>query len=161
MKFEKVVKEFFINDAEMNGFENAEEAYENIVMPERQTEGSAGYDFAVPFDVTLEPDERRTVPTGIKVKLDERMVLLVSPRSSTGCKRKVVFSNLLGWIDEDYYGNVDTDGDIMLPLWNTGHETVHFKAGERVAQGGIFEFKTVENDNATGKRKGGVGSTGA
>ena len=36
-------------------------SYEDISLPKRATSGSAGYDFYLPMDITLEPGEEMTV----------------------------------------------------------------------------------------------------
>lgn len=160
MKFEKVNKECFHKDAFNNGFDDVDEVYENIVMPERKTELSSGYDFRTPFDLELYPDDRRVVPTGIKAHMGKGEVLILAVRSSVGIKDGVQFSNGIGVIDVDYYGNAQNDGDIMLALWNSSSKLVRYKAGDRIAQGMFFKFDTTEDDNASGIRTGGVGSTG-
>jgi dUTP pyrophosphatase len=160
VKFEKVKKEFFANDSFKNGFENAEEAYEKIVLPVRKTEGSAAYDFSLCYDLDLYGGERRIVPTGIKAIMDKGEVLLLTVRSSVGIKDGVLFSNGLAVIDSDFANNESDDGDIKLALWNTTGKLVRYKAGDRIAQGMFFKFDITEDDNASGVRIGGVGSTG-
>ena len=160
MKFEKVGKSFFENDSRKNGFIQWEEGYENIKIPERHTEYSAGYDFSTPYDIVIYPDDRITVPTGIKAKMDPGEVLIMAIRSSVGIKDGVTFSNCIGVIDMDYYGNENNDGDIHLALWNTTGYAVKYKAGTRLAQGFFIKFDVTENDKAKGKRTGGMGSSG-
>jgi dUTP pyrophosphatase len=160
VKFEKVRKEFFANDSFKNGFENAEEAYEKIVLPVRKTEGSAAYDFSLCYDLDLYGGERRIVPTGIKAIMDKGEVLLLTVRSSVGIKDGVLFSNGLAVIDSDFANNESDDGDIKLALWNTTGKLVRYKAGDRIAQGMFFKFDITEDDNASGVRIGGVCSTG-
>ena len=161
MKFEKVRFECFENDSINNGFEHfIEDAYDMIKMPERKTTKSCGYDFSTPYKVKLQPNERRVIPTGIKaVDMPPSMALLLYIRSSVGIKKGVVFSNGTGVIDSDFANNAENDGDIHLALWNTSEKTVVFEAGERIAQGVFVQYSIVVNDSASGKRKGGIGST--
>lgn len=51
-KFEKVSFEQYAKDVE-----KADEIYENIQLPQRATKGSAGYDFYMPYDLTLVPGQ--------------------------------------------------------------------------------------------------------
>lgn len=71
-----------------------------------------------------------------------------------------MLANGTGVIDADYYGNADNDGNIGLTLYNYGTETVELKAGEKVMQGCVVDYKISENDGAFGSRVGGFGSTG-
>ena len=161
MKFEKVKKEFFEKEAFRYGFEDADEAYDNIKLPERKTKKSAAYDIRTPFPITLYGGERRIVPTGIKAIMeDERECLIIAVRSNVGVKDHVLFSNGIGIIDQDFAGNDKDDGCIKLPLWNTSGKLVEYKAGDRIAQGMFFKFDITEDDNASGVRTGGIGSTG-
>ena len=161
MAFEKVKYGCFEQDSVLNGFKASREIYDRIVLPKRQTVGSAGYDFVTPYDVSLRPNERVIIPTGVKVRLRQGYVLQLHIRSSVGIKKGVVFSNCTGVIDSDYYSNQSNDGDIMLALWNTSDRLdVVFKDGERIAQGIIMPYETVIDDDTDAVRKGGVGSSG-
>ena len=160
MKFEKVKKECFEKDSRANGFEPTDEVYESIKIPVRKTEGSAAYDFSTPYAITLYGGERRTIPTGIKAEMEQGEVLLITVRSSVGIRDGVVFSNSLALIDSDYYNNDANNGDIQLALWNTSSKRVQYEAGERLAQGLFVKFDKTEDDNASGKRVGGIGSSG-
>ena len=163
MRFEKVKKECFLVDAIKNGFNieaEVDRIFDDIIMPERKTQKSAGYDFATPLSFGLAPNQKKVIPTGIKAKMDKGEVLLFTVRSSVGINMGVVFSNAVAVIDADYYGNGNNDGDIMFSLWNTSNEDVYFDRGDRIAQGVFLKFGITEDDNATGERKGGIGSTG-
>lgn len=159
MRFEKVRRGCFYNDSMTNGFTPNEEVYDAIKIPVRKTSGSAAYDFSTPYEITLMPDERKIVPTGIKAEMEKGEVLLITVRSSVGIKDGVVFSNSLAVIDSDYANNEANDGDIHLALWNTSDNMVTYKTGERLAQGFFVKFDTTEDDDASGIRKGGIGST--
>ena len=160
MRFEKVSYENFAKDSGKNGFTSCEEAYESIVIPYRGSAGSAGYDFSTPYPIHLDPDERIIVPTGIKAYMESGEVLLITVRSSVGIKDGVVFSNTLAVIDRDYADNEKNEGDIMLALWNTSNKPVKYHAGDRIAQGMFVKFGITDDDNATGVRVGGIGSSG-
>ena len=71
-----------------------------------------------------------------------------------------MLANRTGVIDADYYGNADNDGNIGLTLYNYGSETVELKAGEKIMQGVIVDYKISDNDCVTTGRCGGFGSTG-
>ena len=62
-------------------------------------------------------------------------------------------------IDSDYVDNPSNEGEIILALHNIGKypQTVYPK--ERLAQGIFMKYLTTDDDNASGERKGGIGST--
>ena len=165
MKFEKVSYSAFRKDMLKYKFteEAIHEAYENIRLPERSTELSAGYDFFSPIKFILKPGDRIIIPTGIKVHFTENQAkiwhLQLFVRSSLGTKKDIVLSNGTGIIDPDYYGNPDNEGDMLMALYNRGYHYRHFEVGDRIMQGVFMIHGLSEDDTATGKRKGGVGST--
>lgn len=126
-------------------------------IPARQTRGSAGYDFHIKEDMEIKPNETKLTFTDVKCKLNEKEVLLLFVRSSVGIKRRLALAHGTGVIDADYYGNKDNDGNIAIPIFNYGNETVHLKAGERLVQGVIVDYKADEDVVTT--RTGGFGST--
>ena len=138
-----------------------EQAYENISIPVRSTSGSAGYDFKNPF-TTLTFTDRVFIPTGIRIFLDKDKILQISPRSSAS-KKGIMLANTIGIIDSDYV-NADNEGDIIIALRNYDKEKQTYSTvieqNEKIAQGIIIPFYTVENDTSNGIRTGGFGSTG-
>ncbi len=148
--FEKVSEEQFLK----NGGKN----YKNIVLPQRATEGSAGYDFFSSSDIEILPDSDFLVPTGIRAKIENGWVLCVFPRSGLGFKYGLSLKNTVGIIDADYYFS-DNEGHIMIKLHNNSSETVQISSGKAFAQGIFLPFGITEDDIAFEKRKGGFGST--
>lgn len=165
MRFEKVSFDSFRQDMLKYGFgeECILTAYENVRLPERKTEFSAGYDFVTPIQFILKPREQITIPTGIKAYFspDEARSfhLQLFIRSSVGISRHVVMSNQTGVIDSDYYNNETNEGDMLIALYNMGTETQRFYAGDRIIQGIFLIHGLTTDDSATGERIGGVGST--
>ncbi len=167
-KFEKVSWEQYWKDYkdEFWGVEPATEDFEkevrhqweNIKLPRRATRGSAGYDFFVPRDVTLDPGQTIKVPTGIKCKMDDGLVLLIFVRSSIGFKYQTVLVNNVAVVDSDY-AYAKNSGHIWLKLRNDGAKTLYLEAGDAVAQGIIMKFYTTEDDEVDEIRTGGIGST--
>ena len=161
-KFEKVsLAQFAEAWRGQFGTENgAETALTAIPMPRRATSGSAGYDFALPYDLELKPGETAKIPTGIRAKIAEGWVLMIYPRSGLGFKYRMQLNNTVGVIDSDYY-NSDNEGHIFIKITNDTNEgkTISLKAGDGFAQGIFMEFGIVEDDEADGVRNGGFGST--
>lgn len=80
-------------------------------------------------------------------------------RSSNPKKKKLVIPNSVGIIDADYVDNPDNEGEMMFAFYNLSNETVVIEAGEKLGQGIFMQYNTVMNDNASGERIGGFGST--
>ena len=134
--------------------------YDSIRLPSRATEGSAGYDFYAPEEISLEPGAQILIPTGIRVRIDSGFVLLLLPRSSLGFKYRLQLNNTAGVIDSDYY-NADNEGHIFCKLTNDSRDekSVVIHAGDGMVQGIFLPFGITEDDDAHAKRKGGFGST--
>ena len=138
------------------------EGYENkATLPERGTKYSAGYDFYTANDSPIEigAGETVTIPTGIKAYMNNDEVLLIHVRSSVGIKRGLVLANITPVIDSDYVDNKFNEGNIILAIRNTTDETVVIQPKERIAQGIFMKYLITDDDNASGERKGGIGST--
>ena len=132
-----------------------------ITLPKRATKGSAGYDFYIPNDhpgITLKHNEFTLIPTGIRCKIEDGWVLMLFPRSGLGFKGLRLY-NSTGIIDSDYY-YADNEGHIMAKIVNSGFETITLRGGDRFMQGVFVPYGIVEDDDATEKRSGGIGSTG-
>ena len=59
----------------------------------------------------------------------------------------------------DYVNNPKNDGHIYFQLINLSPFDILLKKGNVIGQGIIHEYCITGNDNATGERKGGFGST--
>ena len=162
-QFEKVSFEQFFkawksafqaSDAEI------ENIYNDIKLPLRATSGSAGYDFFIPYDVCLKPNETIIVPTGVRVKIDEGWFLSVLPKSGLGFKFRLQLDNTVGIIDSDYYYS-DNEGHIFVKMTNNClvDKNVELKKGAQFCQGIFMAFGITLDDNAQGIRNGGFGST--
>ncbi len=142
----------------------------NIHLPQRATMGAAGYDFEAAEDVVIpslyqglqkgEAIQPVLVPTGIKAYMPKGEYLAIISRSSNSRKRFLSLPNGVGIIDEDYYNSKENEGHIMFQFINFGLEDVVIKKGERIGQGIFQPCLLVDNDQASGKRTGGFGSSG-
>lgn len=155
----------------------------DINLPERQTKNSAGYDFEAAEDVEIPPVwaillnsinralngqsvnimpeifKPTLVHTGVKSYMPDDEALFMYNRSSNPLKRFLLLANGVGVVDSDYYGNFKNDGEIMFQFINFGINSVVIRKGERIGQGIFKKFLKADNDNATGEREGGHGST--
>ena len=159
MKFEKISKERWSKD--VCEIKDLEAYYDTIEIPKRSTAHSAGYDFKAPFDIVIQNGHKFKIPTGVKVQLDDDKVLMIAPRSSIGIKHGIRMSNTQGYIDADYYNNIDNEGHIFIELENTSGKDFTCNKGEKFAQGIIIQYFKTEDDDTTNERVGGIGSTGA
>lgn len=184
IKFEKVSYEQFKKDVlkmlkernvDLTVFDTSEKniknIYDNIKLPKRATNGSAGYDFFSPFDVFipnnlvylhgLEYSQTMKFPTGIRVKMPKNVVLLLFPRSSLGFKYRLQLDNTIGVIDSDYYYS-DNEGH-MWCKFTKGVENKDLKLndGDAYMQGIFMNYLLTDDDSEDDKkvRNGGFGST--
>jgi len=130
-------------------------------MPEYQTSGSAGMDLRVFLQeaVTLQPLERRLMPTGLFIALPEGYEAQIRPRSGLAIKRGLSLVNTPGTIDSDYRG------EIMVPLINLSAEPQTINDGERIAQMIIAKYEQISWEavtelDATDRGEGGFGHSG-
>lgn len=160
-KFHKVSYEQFYESCKENFVESEiKKMYEDIKLPVRATAGSAGYDIFAPFGFSLAPSETIKIPTGIRCEIDEGWVLKIYPRSGLGFKFRLQLNNTVGIIDSDYFYS-DNEGHIFIKITNDSNEnkTVEVKKGTGFAQGIFVEYGITYDDDATGIRNGGFGST--
>lgn len=162
-KFEKVSFEQFEKDWLKNfpDTKDVKAVYDGIKLPERATSGSAGYDFYAPQELTFVKGESVLVPTGIRSKIEDGWVLSIYPRSGLGFKHRCQLDNTVGIIDADYY-NSSNEGHIMIKISCDSHNpnhTVTVDEGDGFAQGIFTQFGITVDDDASGVRDGGFGST--
>ena len=150
-QFQKVSESQFLQ----NG---TNEQFKNICLPKRGTKGSAGYDFFLNADLSIAPGETVTVPTGIRVKIDEGWVLKIYPRSSLGFKYRLTLNNTVGIIDSDYY-YAENEGHIFIKMTNCGDKEIVLEKGKAFAQGVFVEYGITYDDDCEDLRTGGIGST--
>ena len=140
------------------GFEDKE-----INLPVRKTKYSAGYDVEAAEDCVVPAFKPGIAPTliktGIKAYMQDDEMLCLYNRSSNPKKKGLILANSVGIVDKDYYGNPDNDGAIMFAFYNIKDEDVEIKKGECIGQGIFEKYLITDNDNATGQRMGGFGST--
>ena len=101
----------------------------------------------------------KLVSIGMKCQLDPGTYLELSVRSSCPLKHWLILANSVGIIDADYYNNPDNEGEIFFQIINLAPFPIHLKRGDAIGQGIIKPYLTTEDDNATGERTGGFGST--
>ena len=135
----------------------------DIHIPVRKTAHSAGYDVEAAEDTLIpvfKPGCKPTlVHTGLKAYCASDEWYMLANRSSGPGKKKLVLANGIGIVDSDYYGNPDNDGEFMYACYNIGEEDLLVKKGDTIGQLVFQKFLVCDDDNASGERTGGFGST--
>lgn len=132
-----------------------------VSLPQYMTEGSSGMDLfaSLEKEMTLEPGERRLIPTGISVAIPDGFEGQIRPRSGLAIQKGIGIVNAPGTIDADYRG------EIGVLLINLGREPFTIRDGDRIAQMVISQVLrvTLEEVNdlpPTRRQGGGFGHTG-
>jgi dUTP pyrophosphatase len=130
-------------------------------LPAYATPLSAGMDIRANIDspITLQPLERRLVPTGLFLELPQGYEAQIRPRSGLAIKKGITVLNSPGTIDADYRGEV---GVILI---NLSQEPFVIEDGERICQMVIAKheqptWEEVEILGETERGAGGFGHTG-
>ena len=132
------------------------------VLPAYETAGSAGADLRAYLPdgpVTLEPGERRLIPTGLFVELPQGIEAQIRARSGLSIKHGITLINGVGTVDSDYRGEWN------VPLVNLGQQAYTISDGDRIAQMVLAryeraEFCLTDTVSQTERGAGGFGSTG-
>jgi dUTP pyrophosphatase len=134
---------------------------EGLPFPAYASTGAAGIDLAAAVDqsLTLNPEHRALVPTGIAIALPEGYEGQVRPRSGLALKHGITVLNSPGTIDGDYRG------EVQVILANLGTEPVTIRRGDRIAQLVVAPVTRVEIERVaelpeSERGAGGFGSTG-
>ena len=130
-------------------------------LPEYATEGASGMDLTNVLEesITLKPNGRAKVPTGLIMILPEGYEGQVRPRSGLAAKYGITLTNCVGTIDSDYRG------EMCCLMINLGNEPYTIAPSERIAQLVIapvthVEIEQIETIPETKRGAGGFGSTG-
>ena len=133
----------------------------NNPLPKYESAQAAGMDIRcfLREPVTLQPLERKLLPTGLYLELPEGYEAQIRPRSGLALKRGLTVLNSPGTIDADYRG------EIGIILINLSNEPQTIESGERVCQMVIArheqpEVIEVESLSETERGAGGFGHSG-
>lgn len=153
----------------------------DIHLPIRSTKNSVAYDLEAAEDTIIpsiwkvvfenakrffsgNKDYENIVPTkvytGVKAYFCEDEVMIIANRSSGPSKLGLVMANSIGIFECDYYSNPSNDGNIIFQFYNFFPNDLKISKGDRIGQAYFQKFLIADDDNATGERLGGIGSTG-
>ena len=130
-------------------------------LPDYATPHSAGVDVRAFLEapVTLQPMERRLIPTGLYIELPEGYEAQMRPRSGLALRHGITMLNSPGTIDADYRG------ELHIVLVNLSNTPFTVRDGERIGQIIVarcerVEWQPVEELGETERGSGGFGHTG-
>jgi len=133
-----------------------------IPLPRYMTQHSSGMDLyaAVDEEISLEPGERKLIPTGIALSIPKGYEGQIRPRSGLAFRNGVTLVNTPGTIDADYRG------EIGILLINFGRQPFTVRRGDRIAQLVITPvyqatLELADELNDTPRSGGGFGHTGS
>ena len=133
----------------------------NNPLPQYSTPYSAGMDLRANLEeaITLQPLERKLIPTGLFIELPEGYECQIRPRSGLALKHGISVLNSPGTVDADYRG------EIGVILVNLSNEPFTVNPGERicqmvVARHSTVEWECVEQLAESERSSGGFGHTG-
>jgi dUTP pyrophosphatase len=131
------------------------------LVPAYQTKGASGMDLRADIEgeVTIPPQGRMLIPTGISVAIPPGFEGQVRPRSGLAMRSGLTCLNSPGTIDSDYRG------EICVILVNLGDGPFSIRRGDRIAQL-VFApvargvWREVDDLDRTPRGEGGFGHTG-
>ena len=133
----------------------------NNPLPRYESEQAAGMDIRCNISeaITLQPLERKLIPTGLFIELPAGFEAQIRPRSGLALKRGLTVLNTPGTID------ADSRGEVGVILVNLSGEAQTIEPGERICQMVIAKHETpevveVEALSDTERGAGGFGHTG-
>lgn len=129
-------------------------------LPKYQTQCAAGMDLYANLEdsVSLQPLQRKLVPTGLYIELPEGYEAQIRPRSGLALKNGITVLNTPGTIDADYRG------EIGVILVNLSDSEFIVNDGDRIAQMVFAKhecavWEEVIELGSTDRGEGGFGST--
>lgn len=130
-------------------------------LPRYESEQAAGMDIRcnITEAITLQPLERKLIPTGLFIELPAGYEAQIRPRSGLALKRGLTVLNTPGTIDADYRGEI---GVILI---NMSNEPQTIEPAERICQMVIAKHEQpqllkVEVLGETERGAGGFGHSG-
>jgi dUTP pyrophosphatase len=142
--------------------------FADVKMPFRGTPNSIGLDLHAflltesgrPNTALIPPKTTRGISTGVIAAPPPGHALFVCSRSGLAKQNSIFVTNSPGVVDPDYRG------EIIVLLYNGGHEAYYVRHGDRIAQlvclpAAVVEVAELPNmDLSTQRGAAGFGSTG-
>ena len=130
---------------------------ESAVAPQYAHSFDAGMDLFCLENISIAPNQRVQIATGIAMEIPENFVGLIWDKS--GLSHKSGLKIVGGVVDSQYRGG------IKVGMINLSDETYNFEAGHKIAQmliQKVEQVNLIESDSLsdTSRGEGGFGSTG-
>jgi len=106
-----------------------------------ETIWACAFDFKTSEDIKFSPNEFKLVETWVVIKVPEWFVLQTQPRSSTFKKYKLLQTNSVWIIDQDYCWNEDT---IKFPFFYVWTEELFIPKWTRIWQWMFTKIERVD-----------------
>ena len=168
--FEKVsFEEFVSGDTRLQRHPQGKKMYDDIILPRRSTDGSAGYDFFIPYDCEIPAGYTYRIETGIRCPIANGWALWILPKSGLGIRYHVRLVNTIGLIDSDYYQTghqiiveVHVPNERVCESNNYMDQILTLNKGDKFCQGVFVPYGVTLQDcyDKKQEREGGFGSTG-
>jgi len=134
--------------------------HEDVDLPFYATTNSSGFDLIAQKDIVLRPNNKKLIPTGLRIEIPEGYEIQIRPRSGLSLNTPLMIANSPGTIDADYRG------EIKIIMWNTSSsQSYTVKRGDRIAQGVLTKverakFVVVDKLTPTERQDKGFGHSG-
>ena len=130
-------------------------------IPRYARQGDAGCDACARLaePLTIYPNQRKLIPTGISVAIPDGYEIQVRPRSGSAWKQGLTVLNSPGTVDSQFRG------EIGVLIINHDERPHTIQPGDRIAQLVLNKFETIkwvicEELPDSERGQGGFGSTG-
>jgi len=130
----------------------------DLPTPSYAHNGDSGVDLYAAEESTLNPMERKLIPTGIKLEIPYGYEGQIRPKSGLAINNGIIPVNTPGTIDSGYRG------EIKVPLINLSNQTFKIEKGKKIAQIVFTKVEEVVFEEAeqlveTSRNQDGFGST--
>jgi len=130
----------------------------DLPTPSYAHNGDSGVDLYAAEESTLNPMERKLIPTGIKLEIPHGYEGQIRPKSGLAINNGIIPVNTPGTIDSGYRG------EIKVPLINLSNQTFKIEKGKKIAQIVFTKVEEVVFEEAeqlveTSRNQDGFGST--
>jgi len=130
----------------------------DALVPSYAHMGDAGADVYSVAEITVQPQQRAAIPTGLAVDIPLGYEIQVRPKSGLALKHGITVLNSPGTVDAGYRG------EIQVIMINLGTDAYTFAKGQKIAQlvlKPVVQAHYIEGELGTSDRGiGGFGSTG-
>jgi dUTP pyrophosphatase len=137
---------------------NFQKLHPDAQIPSYAHTGDAGADVYSVTEITLQPQHRAAIPTGLAMDIPIGYEIQVRPKSGLALKHGITILNSPGTVDAGYRG------EIQVIVINLGTEAYTFAKGQKIAQlvlKPVIQAEYIEGELGISDRGvGGFGSTG-